>query len=842
MNLKSMWQWGILVIAVTFSIVLILPPKEKIRLGLDLRGGHSFTMELDKDAIAETVRERAVEGATEEEIERRITETVETADDTAVEIIRNRIDSLGTEEPVITKGSGGRIYVQIPGASEENRRKAEELMRSVAFLEFRLVSTRSAELASRLLSSGKVPSGYEMEVINGENYYVKQFSTEEGAPEADLSIFGDPPPGYACMLEKVRIDTKEAFRPIFVGRRPLLTGDTLSRADAQVDNIGRHMVTLSFNSEGTAKFAEITTKYSKDGTANKGSAEGRQLAIILDGLVYSAPVLNEPILGGNAVISGRFTHEEASILRNVLNAGAMPAPLKFIGKQFVNPTLGEDAISGASKAVVIGFIAVIAFVIFYYRYMGLIASLGLGLVLLLLPASAVVTSGFLRLFTSDATSSGGALLKLPVLTLPGIAGLLLTIGMAVDANVLIFERTREEQMRGRAPFPSIMAGYKRAFLAILDGNLTTVITAVILFIFGMGLIRGFSVMLVAGIVASMYIALVVTKMLFRATMEESRTQPMKMMSLLPVDMAIPFHKYFKKIIIALAVVIVVSLGITVTKGIYKPSSVFGVDFTGGAKITFSVDNPDNAPLAEIRKAFSDAGINNAAPQYQRSESRTFLEVKAPADYDTDGDMSERMTTALDNAPGLEGAGFTDMGIDSIGSQIGGEMRKSALIAISLSTIAMLIYITVRFEFGFALGAVTALIVDVMTTVGIFGLLGFQFDLTIVAALLTIVGYGVNDTIVLFDRIREELRTDQKSTFIEMTDRCINITLNRTVLTSLSTIIPVIALIVFTTGNIHGFAVCMLIGLVVSTITSIFVAPPVMLAWYRNRKPDLSGTT
>ena len=201
MNLKSMWQWGILVIAVTFSIVLILPPKEKIRLGLDLRGGHSFTMELDKDAIAETVRERAVEGATEEEIERRITETVETADDTAVEIIRNRIDSLGTEEPVITKGSGGRIYVQIPGASEENRRKAEELMRSVAFLEFRLVSTRSAELASRLLSSGKVPSGYEMEVINGENYYVKQFSTEEGAPEADLSIFGDPPPGYVCMLE-----------------------------------------------------------------------------------------------------------------------------------------------------------------------------------------------------------------------------------------------------------------------------------------------------------------------------------------------------------------------------------------------------------------------------------------------------------------------------------------------------------------------------------------------------------------------------------------------------------------------------------------------------------------
>ena len=197
--------------------------------------------------------------------------------------------------------------------------------------------------------------------------------------------------------------------------------------------------------------------------------------------------------------------------------------------------------------------------------------------------------------------------------------------------------------------------------------------------------------------------------------------------------------------------------------------------------------------------------------------------------------------ALAKAPELQGAKFKPEGeAEFIGSQIGAEMRKSALIAITLSTIAMLIYITLRFEFGFAIGAIVALVCDVLVTVGVFGALGFQFDLTIVAALLTIVGYGVNDTIVLFDRIREELRKDQKMSFLELTNKCVNLTLNRTILTSTSTMLTVMALIIFTTGNIYGFAVCIMIGLVESTFTTIFVASPVMLAWYRNKSPDLSG--
>lgn len=886
MNSKSMWQWLVLIIIVAFSVALTIPPKDKIRLGLDLKGGSSFTLELDKTAIETTVRERALQGDTEDEIQRRIDETMKTADDTAVEIIRKRIDSLGTEEPVITKSKKGRIYVQIPGATEEKRREAGELIRSVAFLEFRLVSTRSQELSAGLLAQGSAPQGYKTEVINGQNYYIRDPSVEAPAYASELFNFGNPPPGYVFMLEKVSIDGREAFHPIFVGRRPLLTGDTLSRAGTQMDAIGRNMVTLSFNAEGTAKFAEITTKYGPGGSANRGSREGRQLAIILDGIVESAPVINEAISGGNAVISGDFSTAKASSLRNVLNIGAMPAPLKLISQHNVDPTLGRDAVEGATKAIIVGFGAVLLFVIFYYRRLGVVAGIALILDLILLPACAIITSGFLGLFASDATISGGTALKLPVLTLPGIAGILLTIGMAVDANVLIYERTREEQERGRSPYQSIMAGYDRAFLAIFDGNLTTVITGVILFIYGTGLIRGFSVTLIAGIVASMYTALVVTKMIFKATVKESRTEPITMMSFLPEDLNIPFYKYFKKFGIFIVALIVVTLGITIVRGVKNPSDVFAVDFTGGAKLTFEVENPEKAPLEYIRNALSAADIKDADPQYQtliakatspednsasnetpavdevasaeentpeveqtaevatvaQDKEKTLLEIKLPvADNYDEKQINEEVLAALAKAPELQGAKFKPEGeAEFIGSQIGAEMRKSALIAITLSTIAMLIYITLRFEFGFAIGAIVALVCDVLVTVGVFGALGFQFDLTIVAALLTIVGYGVNDTIVLFDRIREELRKDQKMSFLELTNKCVNLTLNRTILTSASTMLTVMALIIFTTGNIYGFAVCIMIGLVESTFTTIFVASPVMLAWYRNKSPDLSG--
>ncbi len=844
MQSNSWLKWLFLALIVSFSVLLTVPMDTKIRRGLDLQGGYSFTVELDKSALEDTIRGRFPEGTPEVEILARIKEATETADETAVEVIRNRIDNLGTEEPVITRGKNGRIYVQMPGASEEKRAEAERVIRSVAFLDFRLVSSRSDEQSSKLLEAGSAPRGFTIANISGKKYYVrdKKLGEEDKASEInvrELQKFGNPDPSYVFMLEKNKIEgyKGDVYTPCFVGRRPLLTGENISKADTDFDMYGRPQVSLSFDSFGTRKFAEITGKYAPYGSSNKDAARGRQLAIVLDGFVYSAPVINEKIEGGNAVISGSFGSAEANILRNVLNAGAMPAPLKFMGKRFVSPTLGADSIQAATKAILVGLGSVILFLLVYYRYMGSVASLALALDLILLPVCAVIASGILSLFTSDSTMSGGSLLRLPVLTLPGIAGIMLTIGMAVDANVLIYERTREEQMNGKPPFASIMAGYQRAFLAIFDGNLTTAITAVILFIFGTGVIRGFSVTLIAGIMASMFTALVVTKMVFQATVKETRTKPMAMMQLLSDKINIPFTKYFSVCLIASIAIIVVTDSITVFRAIKNPASVFAVDFTGGAKVSYTVANPEQASLADIRKVANEAGITDAAPQYQKSEDQTHLEIKTVLTELNGREISEVLTEALENAETLKDGGFTYTDIDSVGSQIGKEMKKSAYLAIILSTIAMLLYITLRFEFGFALGAITALVHDVLITIGIFSCLGLQFNLTIVAAMLTIVGYGVNDTIVLFDRVREELKRDQKTDFKELTNRCVNLTLSRTILTSTTTLFTILSLLIFTSGDIQGFAACMFIGILVSTYSSIFIAAPIMLAWYKQKRPS-----
>ena len=845
-NSNSWLKWLLLAAMVAFSVLLMGPKGEKIRFGLDIQGGYSFTVELDREALEANIRDEAAQeknpdgtpkNISEAEIQNRINTAVETANETAIEVIRTRIDSLGTEEPVITRGKNGRIYVQMPGASEEKREQAERLVRSAAYLKFCLVPVRSAQKAAELLAQNKAPAGFRITEYDGQKYYERDsetFDYDSFANSRELRRFGNPDPGTVFMLEKHTVGNQDLFSPIFVSQRELLSGKYLSRATVDLDpQTGRRQVGLRFDREGARIFADITGKYCPNGSMNK-SPNGRQLAIILDDIVYSAPVINQKIEGGNAVITGNFDLVEANMLKNALNAGALPAPLKFIGKRFVNPTLGEDAISSAKLAIVWGCLAILVFLAVYYRAMGLVAGVALVLNIILLPLFSVISSGILGVFAQEAVNSGGGVMRLPVLTLPGVAGILLTIGMAVDANVLIYERTREEQDSGRPAFPSIIAGYDRAFLAILDGNLTTIITAIILFIFGTGLIRGFSVTLVAGILASMFTALVVTKMIFRAFVPETRTKKMKMMQMVPSDINIPFCKYFKQCGRVSLAIIVVTISITVVRAVRNPADIFAVDFTGGAKVSYTVDNELAAPLQKIREAAEEAGITDAAPQYQHSEGVTYLEIKTVKTEINGKEVSSVLTEALKTA--IPEAGFNYIDVDSVGSQIGKEMKNSAYIAIALSTIAMLLYITLRFEFGFALGAIVALIHDVFITVGIFSVLGFQFNLTIVAALLTIVGYGVNDTIVLFDRIREELKRDRKDSFMELTNRCINVTLSRTILTSLTTLITVASLMIFTTGDIFGFAVCMLIGLIVSTYSTIFIASPVMLAWYRNKRP------
>lgn len=841
MKTEALWKWIVLVVLLAFSFILIGKKGENIRLGLDLQGGYSFTLEIDQEALKQTIIERAEsEGKTltEEEIAVKMDKAMSNANETAVEVVRARIDALGTEEPVISRGSNGRIYVQMPGATEEKRQQAEELVRSVAFLKFSLVSESSSQKVAKLLAEGKAPRGYKMsEDNNGNPCYVKDLSQNVDYTSSEYALylrkFGNPNPGTNFMLEKQSQGKIDYYSPIFVKRTVELTGENLSRAKADSNpQTGERIVSLTFDSEGRRKFAAVT-----------GKNIGKQLAIILDDVVYSAPVIQSRI-DGDAIITGRFSVEEARQLQNVLNAGSLPAPLKFMGKRFVSPTLGEDAIANSKLAIIVGCIGIFVFLVIYYRTAGIVAAIALALNIVLLPVFAVIASGVLSAFAQDATASS-SITKLPVLTLPGIAGILLTIGMAVDANVLIFERTREEIAAGRPTFASIMAGYQRAFLAIFDGNLTTVITAIILFIFGTGLIRGFSVTLVAGIMASMFTALVVTKLIFQATIKPDTTKKIKMMELVSPNIKIDFLKRTKAFIMAAVILIVVLDAVAIIRGLSNPASIFAVDFTGGAKVTFEVADKDKAPLEDVRAALEGAGVVDAKPQYQNTTEEVdgvkkdinFLEVSTVHTELNGTEISSVMDTALKGK--LPEAGFKFIDVDSVGSQIGSEMKRTAYIAITLSAIAMLLYITLRFEFGFALGAIVALIHDVLITIGIFTALGMQFNLTIVAAMLTIVGYGVNDTIVLFDRVREELKLNNKLSFPELANKCINVTLSRTLLTSITTLITVVALLIFSSGDIFGFATCMLIGIIVSTFSTIYIATPVMLAWYKNKRPNFA---
>ena len=848
MKSQLWWKWLVILGLSVVSIYFCIPPSNvygpdgnlvkqgKIRLGLDLRGGTSFTLELDRDELRARLEEEHPD-APKGDIDALENQAVAAANETAVEIVRNRIDSLGTEEPVITKGQDGRIYVQIPGATEEQRAQAERMIKSAAYLEFYLVSKKSAQRVDELFDKGLAPHGYQISVAG--KWYVRDESVPAPDPRS-LRRFGNPGPTEIFLLEKDRAkgSDQEIFHPLFVERKAKMTGEHLSKAGTTTDDMARTVVSLSFDNVGAKQFREVSSRYNQ-----KDHPPGRQLAIVLDGVCYSAPVLETTIPDGSAIIRGNFTYVEATMLKNVLNAGAMPAPLKMLSKRFVNPTLGEDSIADAKLAILVGVAAVLLFMLFYYRAMGLVADLAMVLNFVLLPLCAIAASGLLSQVAGDATLSGGSLMRLPVLTLPGIAGLLLSVGMAVDANVLIYERTREEVKAGRPGFPSIMAGYQRAFSAIFDGNITTVLTGVILFVVGTGLVRGFAVTLVAGIVASMFTALFVTKVVFQSALSEQTAWKPTMLQAVRDGVNIPFIRNFRRYACISVAIIVASLAFTVYKGVRNVSDVFAVDFTGGAKVSYSV-----APAQEggalpdrsaIIAALQAAGVDDADPQYQFADGETFLDVKT-VHTDVGGtEIAAVIDGALKNAsdPELAKASFVFQDIDSIGSQVGNELKRTAVKAILLATLMMLVYIGFRFEFGFGLGAIVALVHDVLITVGLFGALPFQFNLTIVAALLTIVGYGVNDTIVLFDRVREELKRDQKTDFPVLVNRCVNATLSRTVLTSVTTLLPVVSLIVFCRGDIRGFGVCMLIGLITSTFSSIFIAAPVMLAWYRNKRPD-----
>ena len=840
---NDVWKWLTLLIIAVFSIYVTFPAKEKLRFGLDLKGGTSFTLGVDKEKLRETII--AANPALSNEtaaVEKKIQETLQGCDARIIQVVRRRIDGMGMNEPVIQGMKDHRLLVQLPGVDEETRRAAKKSLQSAAFLEFRLTHPRNDELVGKLMATEACPEGYE----RGGSGFVRAANYNEVASRkgyaARLSSFRVPDPRYQFMLEK---SSDGSYRPAFVCRTPPvkepITGEYLTSASVERDPAGSLAIAFSFNSKGAKLFSEATRNYVAHGPKNR-TDRGRQLAIILDDTLVSAPVIQSEI-GAHGQITGHFSATEAQQLANDLNAGALPAPLTILAESSVAPTVGEDAIHAGLIAAGLGFALVALFMFFYYWFTGLVANVALFLDIALLPAALVLVANVLGVFAKDATMGGSGTLALPVLTMPGIAGLVLTLGMAVDANVLIFERIREEFEANRAAGTAIKNGYGRAFTAILDSNITTIVTGVILFIVGTGPVRGFAITLTAGVVLSMFTAVVVTRLVLDNCVDGNRTKPFRMLKVFKNVPNVPFLKIGRVMFFASFAVIALSLVIFAVRLMNNRASVLAVDLTGGTSIVYSLDQAKKPAVGDIRKAL-DAFDNAAIIQYQQGVGDATLLVKTGETAETEKgravenhDVGGHVTKLLQAK--FPEAGLKQVSVDEVGSMVGADLKKSGTWAVILSLCAILIYVGFRFEFGFGLGALVALAHDALISLGLFSLCGRQVSLIVVTALLTIIGYSVNDTIVVFDRIREDLRKDQKTPFKDLCDRSVNATLSRTVITSVTTLFAVLALFCFGDGSIFDFALTMLIGIVAGTFSSMFIATPIMVWWYRGKRPQFA---
>ena len=839
---NNIWKWLVLALIAVVSFYVCNPPKEKVRLGLDLNGGTSFTLGVDTEKLAQSII-AANPAITNQEgaVDAQIAKTLEGCDDRIIQVIRRRVDAMGTNEPVIQGMKNHRLLVQLPGADEKTRKEAKASLQNAAFLEFRLTHPKNDQLVAKLLSKEVCPPGYKK---SGSGYArLDNWSTLSQQPgyAAQFSRFETPDARYSFMLEDNGDGT---FSPNFVARstEPRVTGEDLVSSQVERDpTSGGLSIGFRLSAEGGRKFSQLTRNYKAHGPKNP-TDKGRQLAIILDDQLISAPVIQSEI-GSQGQITGRFDAKSAKKLSDELNAGALPAPMKILAETTVAPTVGEDAIHAGLVAAAMGFCLVAIFMFIYYWMAGLVADIALFLDIALLPTALVVVANVLGVFAHDPSMGGGGSMQLPVLTMPGIAGLVLSLGMAVDANVLIFERIREEFMAKKAAGEAIKLGYGRAFTAIFDSNLTTIITGVILFVVGTGPVRGFAITLTAGVVISMFTAVVVTRLVFDHCVDPSRMAPFKMMHFFK-NPKFDFMKATKFTVGISFAIIAVSLAIFAVRFLNNKASVLSVDLTGGTSIVYNLKEEAKPSETDIRACLNDFD-NAAVIQFQSGVGNSTLLVKTGETAETakgqtlEGkDVGAYVTKLLQEK--FPQAEFKAASVDEVGSMVGADLKKSGTLAVLFSLIAILVYVGFRFQFGFGLGALVALAHDALISIGLFSLCGRQISLIVITAVLTIIGYSVNDTVVLFDRIREMLRHDKKLSFYDLCNAAVNACLSRTVITSVTTFFAVLALFAFGDGSIFDFALIMLFGVVAGTFSSVFIATPIMFWWYKGKRPDFEA--
>ncbi len=828
------------------------------------------------------MRDRIKPESTDEQVIAVIKDEAESAVANSFNVLRNRIDRFGVTQPSIQKlGNTGRILVELPGVKEPER--VRKLLQGTASLEFWPTFTYD-EMASYLdeantrlaeiLSAGEAPAASAAPAADD---VVAQEIQAQSADDAGLEAARKANPlyailspsgmrGNACIAFAAAADTAQVnkylsmpeieaifpaeFRPMWSvqpseymqsdniyelvaikstsrdGKAPLDGGVV---TDAHVDYDQRRGgypgVSMTMNAEGANTWARLTKENI-----------GRQVAIVLDGTVYSYPTVQTEITGGSSSITGHFTIEEATDLTNVLKSGKLPAPATIVQEQVVGPSLGAESIRAGLISFLIAFCLVLIYMLFFYQGAGVAADIAL-------LSNVVLLFGTLSAF--------GA-----VLTLPGIAGLVLTLGMAVDANVIIYERIKEELKAGKGLSKAISDGYKNAYSAIIDGQVTTLLTGLVLFFFGSGPIKGFATTLIIGIITSMLTAIFVTRLIFEGRLARGKniTFENKLTKDFLKNTNIDFLGARKWSYIISGALIVIALGSIFIKGF-----TYGVDFTGGRTYVVRFDKPVTAEdvRSAVNRTFNLADPESSVEvkqfggdsQMKITTSYKFQDESATVDAEIEGMLFESLkdfyvepvdladfTSTLENPNGI-------ISSDKVGASIANDIKRNAIISIILALIVIFAYIAMRFKgWNWGLGGVVSLAHTAIIIIGFFslfsGILPFNLDVdqTFIAAILTIIGYAINDNVVIFDRIRENLALHPSDDFKASVNKSLNATLTRTVNTSVSTLLPMLAIAIFGGESIRGLSVALCLGVLIGTYASIMIGTPIMFdAEMRSRK-------
>ena len=811
--------------------------------------------------------------STDAEIISLIRTEAESAIANSFEVLRNRVDRFGVTQPNIQKvGNTGRILVELPGVKEPER--VRKLLQGTASLEFwttyetseifqymneanQLVAQINAEDSDETETPAAEPAASDSTDILAEELEAQAADAEFADYQKNNPLFAVliPPVdqtgsvmrgatmGYAHFSDTAKVnkilnmpEVKALFpedlipmwsvKPFdnnqyeLVAIKASLNGEAALRGerdqkfitDARVQYNGASPeVSMSMSAEAAKVWARLT----RDNI-------NRQIAIVLDNMVYSHPVVNTEITGGNSQISGNFTLEEAEDLVNVLKSGTLPAPAKIVQEQVVGPSLGAESINAGFISFIIAFLLVLCYMVFFYHGAGLIAD------------AALLTNVVLLFGTLVSFSA--------VLTLPGIAGLVLTLGMAVDANVIIYERIKEELRSGKGLGKAVSDGYSNAYSAIIDGQITTILTGIVLFIFGSGPVQGFATTLIIGIVTSVFTSIFISRIIIddRLAKGKNITFDNKLTRNFLQNTTINFLNKRKYTYVISSIVIIICIVSMFTKGF-----TYGVDFAGGRTFVVRFDQP--VSVEEVRaslvkefnggveaKQFGGESQMKITTQYliedKSTEADAAVEEKlfnAVKDFYAADMTLDFFTSTAENPNGI-------ISSDKVDASIADDMKRDAIIAVVIALLVIFIYIAIRFKkWTWGLGGTLGLAHTAIIVVGFFslfsGILPFSLDVdqTFIAAVLTIIGYAINDTVVIFDRIREYKTLHPKMPLDMNANQALNSTLSRTMNTSLTTLIVMIAIAIFGGEVIRGMAVALCVGIAVGTYASIFIATPIM---------------